>query len=403
MQPTQSVPVDNNVSNDSWLSWGNNVNPDGMLARTMLAFLATAGLFYVNIMPALVSGLIEALGFSKRDAGLVASFNVYGAALGAFAAVFIVKIWSWRKTSVVLLVALMISDVFSMFINEPTPLMLLRFLHGAIGGMLVGVGFSIIARTKEADKTFGILLLVQFGLGGVGVIYIPPLVPEFGTAILFSSLIAFSICTLCMLPFIPQYEKNANPEKGEQQSIRKLPLSAALLALFLFQAANMGLYAYIIDLGKVAGLETELISTIIGVSAWFGILGSLLVVWLSTRFGRGLPLVIGIIFTAISTLGLHFSEQEWAFWLANINIAVAWAFVIPYILGLCSEFDRQGQMAALGGFASKMGLASGPMVAALMVAGFSYGVLINIAVLALILSMIAAWWPARLVDRENHA
>ncbi|TLU64709.1 MFS transporter [Thalassotalea litorea] len=370
-----------------------------MLARTMLAFLATAGLFYVNIMPALVSGLIEALGFNKEDAGLVAAFNVYGAALGAFAAVFIVKIWSWRKTSVVLLFALIVADLISIFIAEPLLLMVMRFLHGAIGGLLVGVGFSIIARTKEADKTFGILLLVQFGLGGVGVIFIPPLVPEFGTAVLFSSLIAFSLITLCMLPFIPQYDKNANPVKGKPQSIRKLPLSAALLALFLFQAANMGLYAFIIELGKVAGLETELISTIIGVSAWFGILGSLLVVWLSTRVGRGLPLTIGIIFTAISTLGLHYAEQEWAFWLANINIAIAWAFVIPYILGLCAEFDQQGQMAALGGFASKMGLASGPLVAALMVTGFSYTVLINIAALVLVLSMIAAWWPSRLLDK----
>lgn len=401
MQPSQPVPVENKPATDSAYAWYRNIDPNGLVARTMLAFLATAGLFYVNIMPALVSGLIEALGFSKKDAGLVASFNVYGAAIGAFTAVFVVKIWSWRTTSVVLLLALIVTDFFSIVINDPHALMAVRFLHGAIGGLLVGVGFSIIARTKEADKTFGILLLVQFGLGGVGVIYIPPLVPEYGTAILFSSLIAFSICTLLMLPFIPQYQKNANPQKDVQQSIQKWPLLSALIALFLFQAANMGLYAYIIDLGQVAGLETELISTIIGVSAWFGILGSMLVVWLSTRFGRSLPLTIGIIFTGINTLILHYAAQEWAFWLANINIAIAWAFVIPYILGLCSEFDRQGQMAALGGFASKMGLASGPLAAALMVSGFSYGFLINIAVLALLFSMIAAWWPANLLDKES--
>ncbi|TKB45424.1 MFS transporter [Thalassotalea mangrovi] len=372
-----------------------------MVARTLLAFLASAGLFYVNIMPALVSGLIEALQFSKEDAGLVASFNVYGAALGALAAVFVVKTWSWRKTSVVLLIALIACDLISILLSEPLTLMVVRFIHGSIGGLLVGVGFSIIARTKEADKTFGVLLLVQFGLGGVGVIYIPPLVPEYGTSVLFASLIAFSVCTLLMLPFIPHYQNNANPRKGVQQSVKRLPLAAALLALFLFQAANMGLYAYIIDLGVVAGLQTEQVSTIVGISAWFGILGSVLVVWLSTRVGRGFPLVIGIVFTAINTFVLHYAQQEWLFWLANINIAIAWAFVIPYILGLCSEFDRQGQMAALGGFASKMGLASGPLAAALMVGGFSYSVLINIAVLVLLLSLIVTWWPARMLDRES--
>ena len=56
--------------------------PNGEIARVLLAFLATAGLFYVNIMPALVDGLIEGLGFNNQQAGFVGSANVYGAALG---------------------------------------------------------------------------------------------------------------------------------------------------------------------------------------------------------------------------------------------------------------------------------------------------------------------------------
>ncbi len=77
--------------------------PHGELARVMLAFLATAGLFYVNIMPALVDGLIEALRFSNRDAGLVGSANVYGAAAGALGAVFLVRRIPWRGASISLL------------------------------------------------------------------------------------------------------------------------------------------------------------------------------------------------------------------------------------------------------------------------------------------------------------
>jgi hypothetical protein len=46
-------------------------SPNGEIARVLLAFLATAGLFYVNIMPALVDGLIEGLGFTNREAGIV--------------------------------------------------------------------------------------------------------------------------------------------------------------------------------------------------------------------------------------------------------------------------------------------------------------------------------------------
>jgi hypothetical protein len=43
--------------------------PDGEVARILLAFLATAGIFYINIMPAIVDGLKEGLAFSNKGAG----------------------------------------------------------------------------------------------------------------------------------------------------------------------------------------------------------------------------------------------------------------------------------------------------------------------------------------------
>ncbi|GAA5191396.1 MFS transporter [Ferrimonas gelatinilytica] len=372
---------------------------NGMLARVLLAFLATAGLFYVNIMPALVDGLVAGLDFTKRDAGLVGSLNVYGAAVGAFAVVLVVKKLMWRKSAYALMLTLLLLDSLSMMITSPVLLMAMRFLHGVIGGALVGIGFSVIARTVDPDKTFGMLLLVQFGLGGVGVMYLPRLVPEYGTSVLFLSLIAFTLVTLLMLPFLDDYPVEPAP-KATAGRIDKGPLALTLAALFLFQAANMGLYAYILPLAEAAGLGTEFTSRTLGQAAWVGILGSGLVVLFSTRFGRTLPLLLAIGLTAAGTWGLHLSAQEWVFWLANVGIGVTWAFVIPYLLGMAAAFDRHGQMAALGGFASKMGLASGPMAAALLVGEGNYGLLINLAVVALILCIAVMLPPARLLDRH---
>ena len=137
--------------------------------------------FYVNIMPALVDGLVQGAGFTNRQAGLVGSSNVYGAALGALIAVFFVKRIDWRRAAYVLLAGLICVDLLSMLVHKFELLLLLRFAHGFVGGMLVGIGFSIIARTTQADRTFGYLLLVQFGLGGLGLMLLPPLVPKFGT------------------------------------------------------------------------------------------------------------------------------------------------------------------------------------------------------------------------------
>ena len=380
--------------------------PNGEVARVLLAFLATAGLFYVNIMPALVDGLIEGLGFTNRQAGLVGSANVYGAAVGAFTAVFVVKRISWRAAAVVLLLTMISIDFASMLLESPAALIGTRFIHGCVGGLLVGIGFAVMSRTTEVDRSFGYLLTIQFGLGGLGLIYLPPLVPEFGTTGLFLSLIAFSSVTLLMLPFLDDYppRDEVAVAAGKRGNVKLAVL--ALLATFLFQAANMGVYAFAIGVGKEALLETAFISNALGVAAWVAIIGSVLVILMSTRFGRLWPVGIAILMTAVSIWALHFSNIKpggWetsVYWWSNVVWGVGWAFVISYLLGMCSEFDATGQMAALGGFASKMGLASGPAVAALLVGENNYGLLLNVSVAALIACCIVMAVPARVLDRK---
>ena len=380
--------------------------PNGEIARVLLAFLATAGLFYVNIMPALVDGLIESLGFSNRDAGLVGAANMYGAATGALTAVFLVKHINWRTVAVALLFGLIAIDLTSMILTSANALIGTRFVHGCVGGMLVGIGFAVMSRTTEVERTFGYLLTIQFGLGGLGLMYLPSLVPEFGTRALFMSLIAFSTVTLMMLPFLSDYPPKEQKVEGTTRTGSIKLIALALLATFFFQAANMSIFAYVIGIGRNAMLEMDFISNVLGVAAWIAIVGSVLVILLSTRFGRTVPVGIAIVLTAFSLWLLHFSDIKpggWEtsiYWWSNVLWGITWAFVISYLLGMCSEFDTTGQMAAMGGFASKMGLASGPAIAALMVGDNNYSLLINMSVVALILCLVVMITPARVLDRR---
>ena len=118
----------------------------------------------------------------------------------------------------------------------------------------------------------------------------------------------------------------------------------------------------------------------------YGLLAALIALdLLSTRFGRAWP--------------LHGSEIAWVYALANGLIGVTWSFGIPYLLGMCAQFDQTGQSAALGGFASKMGMASGPLVAAWVVGADDFSRVINVGAVALVLALVAAMIPAILLDR----
>ncbi|MDO8296580.1 MAG: hypothetical protein Q7T19_09100 [Caulobacter sp.] len=378
------------------------VPEDSLLASVLLSFLATAGLFYVNIMAALVDGLISGAGLTAKQAGLVASANVYGAAVGALTAVFIIRRLPWRPTAVTVLLGLITIDLASTLLRDPQVLIAVRFLHGLVGGLLVGVAFAVIARTKAPDRTFGMLLVVQFGLGGLGLMFLPRLVPVFGPGVLFVALATFSLATLVMTPFLGAYE--AAPKvaaTGPKAPTRWIPLVLVFVGIFLFQAANMGLAAYIIGLGKGAGLELGFITDTLGAANWIGALGSALVVFMGARFGRFWPVVAGLALTLAGTWAFHFSELPWVYLVANIGTAITWAFVIPYLLGMSAAFDKAGQMAALAGFFSKMGLASGPAMAAFVASGGQYDGLINISVLGLALSGLASIAPALALDRQR--
>jgi len=375
--------------------------PDGVLAGIMLSFLATAGLFYVNIMAAIVDGLKNGLGFTDSQAGNVAAANIYGAALGALVAIFLIKRVSWRFFATGLLLALIAIDLASMAIVSPVAMIGIRLLHGIAGGLLVGLSYGVIARVANPDRTFGILLFVQFGLGGLGVMTLPRLVPIYGASVLFIALILFSLATLFMLPFLDRYPANDGRSKAIAGPISWKPLLLTLIAIFLFQTANMGLLAYIIGLGIDYGLDRDYVSTALGLATWVALAGPLVVIFMGVRFGRFWPLAIVMLLTLLGTAAFLWSANPVMYLLANCGTGITWGMVMAYLLGMAAQFDKAGRTAAAAGFVSKVGLASGPLVVGQMLAaGFSYADMLYAVFVLLVLSMVVMLVPAAILDRK---
>jgi len=384
------------------LKLNNTFTQTSFVAAILYSIIATAGLFYVNLGGAFLSAFVDGLGVERDVAGYIVSANKYGAAFGALLATFFVKKLEWRLVLRILFFCLIVVDLISTQIKNPDTLILLRFLHGTIGGLSVGFGLSIIARTYNPDKIFGMLLVVQYSFGSIGIFAVPRMVEAFGNGAVFGALIIFTIMAISILPFVPNVAKS-NKELPSSNifniSIGKF-LFLALVSLFLFQAANMGVADYAFELGKDIGLENNKISNILTIANIISISGGALVYLIGTKYGRTLPLIIGISTSAIFTFLLHYSDNVSIYFIANTFTGIAWGFTIPYILGLCSSFDTHGQMAALAGFISKMGLATGPLIGSLFIINSGINFIINIAVVSLCISLIAVWLSSRATE-EN--
>lgn len=361
------------------------------IAAIFYSILATAGLFYVNLGGAFLSAFVDGLGVERDIAGFIVSANKYGAAFGALIATFIVKNVEWRKAVRLLFIGLIVFDLISTQITNPNILILVRFIHGTIGGLSVGIGLSIIARTYNPDKIFGMLLAVQYSFGSIGILAVPRLVDAYGQGALFATLICFTLMTLIILPFIPDVDSNSETQKNKS-NFYQIPLSGLLVlslcCLFLFQAANMGVADYAFELGKDIGLDKNEISNLLTIANFISILGGVLVYIIGIKFGRTIPLCFGICTAAVFTYLLHYSDNVNNYFIANTMTGIAWGFTIPYLLGLCATFDKFGQMAALAGFISKLGLASGPLIGALFIMTQGFSFIINLATIALIIALL---------------
>ena len=64
------------------------------------------------------------------------------------------------------------------------------------------------------------------------------------------------------------------------------------------------------------------------------------------------------------------------------------------------SFDKHGQAAALAGFISKMGLATGPLIGSLFIIEYGFKFIINIAVFALFIAMIMSYIQVKLEKKK---
>lgn len=340
--------------------------PGGLIVAVLLALLAMAGPLYIDIMPSIVAALRSDYGLSATQAGFVAASNGYGSTLGALLALFIVPRLPWRPLAAGLLLALIAADVGTTFVNGYEALVAVRATHGVIGGLLVGLCYALIARSADARQGFGILFVFHFGFGGLGVLASTFLAPYMTHGVVFLVLAAFGVLALMVVPLLPAFEP---PQPGPERAsaVGRLPARSLLRigGLFLFQAANLGLGAFLVGIGADLGHAASFSGAAVGLGLWAGVPGALAMLVLS-RFLGWRPLVPIVLAAGFSKALIGLGQDPALFAGAIAAVFLTMAMALPYVFALCAEGDASGRSAVLAGFASKLGLSTGPAIGGLI-------------------------------------
>ncbi|MEM9635257.1 MAG: MFS transporter [Pseudomonadota bacterium] len=370
-------------------------------AYALLAFIAMAGLSYINFLPGVVNALAGDIGFDDAEAGQVVALNGYGGLVGSTAAIFLVRRIRWQPAMFTFLAALTVVDIGTMWVADYGLMLGWRFFAGVLGGLCVGIGFSVLARLSNSDRAFGLLLFVQFSIGSLVIYLLPGLEAQLSAHAVFYVMASFAFLSLIFLLFLPALSLNGKSVRQTAPLPGLFGNSLLLLsAIILYQVAASAIWAYVGLIGHRAGIAAENVSLYIATTGLLGLLGAMLPVINGNRFGRLYWITAGIALSITASAVLSISQLTSPLYLISMALLFfSWPAVQSYLLAVTAEMDRSGRLSTIAAVVSSVGLATGPLLASVLLDGGSFSMMLYTCAVVFLMSFLLLFRPVQ--AREN--
>ena len=327
------------------------------------------------VQPGFVQGLVQYLGFDDKGAGYVASAEMFGLAATTILMTFIAHRVNWRAVILGSLVTMFVANAACTVTTDVNAFVTLRFLAGLGAGSLVSLSFAAVGLTSNPDRNFGLLIMWVLTYGAIVLWAMPSAYELFG----FNGVVwFFALFPLVAMPFIRHFPVSGESDVHVEEDAVNLPATMKGLALFSMLAyftAQGVVWAYLFLIGLSGGLEEQAVANGLMLSQFAGIAGAMLAAVMAHRFGRSIPLSVGILGGALC---LWFLIGRFEFLVFAMAVGVYnffWNMTHPFLLGAMASFDRRGRVVVHAVAMQMIGLAVGPFLAASVI---SEGNFINV-------------------------
>lgn len=385
------------------------ISPHHHLTYFFLAFVAMAGLSYINFLPGVVNALAGGIGFSDVEAGQIVALNSYGGLLGSTIAIFLVRRISWQPALLAFFCLLAFMDIATVWVEDFGLMLGWRFLAGVSGGLSLGIAFALLAQLDNPDRAFGALLFVQFSVGSLIIYLLPGLENLISAHAVFYVMACFSLLSLFFILFLPTLHfsrKNPRPSVDIPESIQPAGYrNPALLlsAILAYQIAASAIWAYVGLIGIRAEIAYENVNTYIAITGMLGLLGATLPVVLGNRYGRINWVMTGIALSTIAAILLNFSQQRHIYVIAMALLFLSWPAIQSYLLAVTAEIDSSGKLSTIAAVVSSVGLAKGPMLASTLLDNGNFSVMLYTCAFIFLMSYFLLLKPVQAQDSQRKA
>jgi predicted MFS family arabinose efflux permease len=357
------------------------------------------------VQPGFVQGLVVHVGFDDQGAGYTASAEMFGLAATTILMTFIAHRVNWRTVMLGSLIVMFLANAMCTLTTDLNTFVALRFIAGLGAGSLVSLSFAIVGLTSNPDRNFGLLIMWVLTYGALVLWAMPSVYASAGMG---GALWFFALFPLVAVPFIKHLPKSGESVAQVEEDAVNLTAgmkALALVAMLAYFMAQGVVWAYLFLIGLSGGLTEQAVANGLTLSQFAGIAGAMLAAVMAHRFGRSLPLTVGILGGALCLYFLVGSFEFLAFAVAVCVYNFAWNMTHPFLLAAMASFDRRGRVVVYAVAMQMVGLAIGPGLAASVIAEGDYinvnwlGAGLFVASLVLILPPVIA--QAKLFESEG--
>ena len=360
-------------------------------SRALFCLLFGAGTAVYFVLPIWAGIFEERFGFSAAQIGWLLSADMSASTV----AVLVARLWMHRvnlRHAIAGALALYVAgNLACLGLGEFAFLLLLRYVAGFAMGTLVAVAVAGIGATERPDRNFGFALSVQVTLGGALLFATPYLVNMGGIA---SYYVVFSIVMSTVLFFLKRaptgYAKESAAGSASSLGLSG-PLVLAFAAVAVFFIGMNGFWSFVERIADQAGIAADFVSSALAISVLVSVLGSLLAAWMSDRFGRIGPIVIGVLITVGSVTLLLIQPSSLLFFISVNGFNLMYNFIIPFQSGWIADLDTTGKNITLLPAVQGGGISLGPIIAGMLISGTNYVPVMYMSVSFLVVSALMYW------------
>jgi predicted MFS family arabinose efflux permease len=345
---------------------------DDWRSLTIGVYMALVGYAVMVGLPVISTSWVNNLGFNEQQVGYVASADLFGLAIGAVLAYFVVARFDRRFLAIAAAAVAIAANLLCIYYQTYEVTLALRLMAGIGAGVYTGIAVATIGGHSRPAFAFGVELFAFAFSQAAELRFLPYLSIE-GMYLAFAAAYMVGLLFIGWLPRRPSeaaldVEVDVEESDGDHHvEHRHVPgyVPWLVLTAVAFTYINIGGYWAYIELATVdSAASPDWVADMLVYTSFFSLIGCLFAVLLSNRYGLARPLLVTLIFQASIVLMLVFGITDISVAFSMFAFNFCWIFVDIYQAATIANVDRSGRYVALLPAAQGLGNGLGPAMAA---------------------------------------